>query len=181
VSLLGRLRNKLPKKTKEVGLKNVIVKSQITYCSTLWSMAEKAVIERVQILLNTRTILKAQYDTPIVEMLASLDFLWFEEQMALDLMTFIFKMDKNLVPKYLKPGSREEVHRYNTRNCSQMNRSSNTGGKWVLSNGVPQCYRLPMNIRNAKSIEAFRKLLRNKIVEERALKGCVDYLPFSST
>jgi len=50
-----------------------------------------------------------------------------------------------------------------------MNHSSYTGGKWVLSNGVPQYYCLPMNIRNAEDIEAFRTLFWMRIVEERAL------------
>jgi len=81
-------------------------------------------------------------------MLASLNFLCFDEPMTLDLMTLIFKMDKNL-------GRRQEVHSHNKRNCSQMNRSSNTGGKWVLSYGVPLYFTLPTN----------------KMVEERALKN----------
>jgi len=38
------------------------------------------------------------YDTPNLEMLASMYIMWFEE-----LMTLILKMDKNLVPKYLHP------------------------------------------------------------------------------
>jgi len=160
--------NKLPKKAKEV-LFNVIVKSQITYCSTLWPTAEKAAIQRVQVLLN-HGMMKAQYDTPIIVIMPSLNFLWFGEQITLDLITLIIKMDKNPVPKYLQPG-RRDVHSHNTRNCSQMNSSSNTGGKWFLSNGVPQYYSHPMNIRNAKSIEAFRTLLRNRIVGERALKN----------
>jgi len=49
-----------------------------------------------------RTNLNEKWDTP-VWMLSTLGWLTFEETISVDVMTFIFKIDKDLTPSYLKP------------------------------------------------------------------------------
>jgi len=169
VSLLRRFKYSMPKKTKEMLFKS-LARPHLQYCSLLWFMADKYTINKVQVQINSamRTILKGKWDTPIRTMLYALDWLTFEETISVDVMTFIFKIDNDLTPSYLKLPIMEEIYDYNTRSKDNFVRNESiTARKSIYLEGLSEYYRLSPEIRSSPSVPLFRKKLINKVKSAR--------------
>ena len=98
-----------------------------------------------------------------------LNFITFEEEIKLDLLTFMYKMDKGMVPKYLQPPRRKEIHDYYTRNQEDMSTAQVKHNKMsIYLEGISKYNKLCNEIKSASSIKEFKKKARRQIIEDRS-------------
>lgn len=131
VNFFGRISKCLDKTTKLL-VYNTIIAPHIKYCSTILFLSDKSHVERIQKLQNKcmRIILKKRRRTHVKEMLADLKFLSVQQLIARDVMVFIHKVQKGLLPR-------------NLTSCFQ----SNEGRAYILRN--QDNLRLPLFIKSS--------------------------------
>lgn len=173
VSVLGRLRYCLPTKTKHMVF-NALVKPHTKYCETMFVYANKSVVDRIQVILNDgmRHVLGIPYhkikDTSVVSMLTKLKHIKFEDEIYLEIMTFIFKCVHNLLPPYFANvitfGS--DIHGHYTRNTGKLflkYKSTSTGYKSLFHVGVSKYNKLSKTVFECTTLHTFRAKLFEQI------------------
>jgi len=94
-----------------------LVKPHFNYCSSLWYRVPKELLNQAQKITNQamRIILGCVWDTSVRHMTEELDWLMVEENVYLDVMMLIYKIDKDLTPTYLRLTPRlQDVHNLGT-------------------------------------------------------------------
>ena len=166
VGVLCRLRNILSINAK-ICIYNTIVRPHLNYCATILYMASGRAINRLQILQNRaiRCILNCNRYTSIKKMLNKLEWLNVRNGLLLNVLVFIFKLDKGLLPKYFSEYMvrNKDIHNYNTRNKDKLRsklakKCNNRRG--LLHGGIEEYNRLPDIIRQSKNVDSFVKYLK---------------------
>ena len=165
VSILRRLRYSTPKKTKLL-IFNAIVKPHTQYCNFVFTKSTEETFSRIQVTLNDglRAILNpADEREPIKEMLKELDMIYFKDQVYLDNMTFIYKMENNLLSRVFNSWltKNREIHEHSTRTASNYFLKINK--RTHFTDCVAQYNKLKKEIKTSTSINSFRKKLKLEI------------------
>jgi hypothetical protein len=97
-----RLSSKLSKYSN-ITLYKAIILPHLDYCSSILFLANNSELNYLQKLQNRmmRTILRSRLDTPIRNMLETLNFLSVRQRVTYNTMVLLYKMEKNLLPDYL--------------------------------------------------------------------------------
>jgi hypothetical protein len=118
INFIRRLGNKLNKHSK-MTLYNAIIIPHFDYCSSILFLANEGEFNSLQKLQNRimRTILKCRMDTPIRDMLQSLNLLSVKQRVTYNTMMLLYKMEKGLLPNYLCHSLNRvrNSHSHNTR------------------------------------------------------------------
>lgn len=132
-------------------------------------MANQTDLERLQMLQNRamRVILKCSIYTRINDMLKCLNWMNIENFLKYNVLVFIHKINKGIVPDYLKNilTKLRDVHNYNTRridnfvikqaNNASMHRS-------IFYKGVVEYNRLGTDLRRT-NLHTFKRLLKDAL------------------
>jgi hypothetical protein len=102
INFIRRLSSKLSKYSK-ITLYKAIILPHLDYCSSILFLANNSELSYLQKLQNRmmRTILRSRLDTPIRNMLETLNFLSVRQRVTYNTMVLLYKMEKNLLPDYL--------------------------------------------------------------------------------
>lgn len=162
VNLLYKLRKTLSKTAKELLFKLLLV-PHIRYCSTILSMISKRELASVQRNFNRgmRAVLKKKRSENIGSMLKELGYLSVENEIKRDVLTFIYRLEHNLLPVYLDclVQKNSDVHNYSTRQARDFHLEpvhSSKGLKSLFGNGLVLYNMLPEEIKQAGSIRTYR-------------------------
>lgn len=153
-----------------------IIQTHFDYCSTLMYLFDKNRLQSLQKLQNRglRIILKCNRYTSIRTMHESLNWMYVEDRIYLLCMTFIYKMNKNMLPSYFAEfiSYNNNIHSYNTRHNDNFhitrthNRQSMNS---IFFKGLNEFNKLPADIKNSRNVHAFKRHLLKIITERRIL------------
>jgi hypothetical protein len=168
VGVLARMHDCMTKRGKIV-LYNSIVLPHITYCATVLNYCNEEYLNKLQILQNRamRVILGSDRYTRVNDMLNELKWLNVREQVDLYSLCFIYKLDHGLLPAYLNKYliRNEDVHGYNTRIKGDIRVVMKGDLKGVLTRGVSLYNSLPEDVRNAGTLDGFRRRISAHILD----------------
>lgn len=149
---------------------NSIILPHFNYCSTILYMANKTNLERLQRLQNRamRVILKCSIYTRIEDMLKCLNWMNVADFLKYNVLVFIHKINKDIVPEYLKNILKKlrDVHDYNTRGkesfvIKQANKTSTHCS--IFYKGVVE-YNLLGTELSEKNLNTFKRLLKDSML-----------------
>jgi hypothetical protein len=102
INFIRRLGSKLSKYSKTILYKAIIL-PHLDYCSSILFLANNSELNNLQKLQNRmmRTILRSRLETPIRNMLETLNFLSVRQRVTYNTMVLLYKMEKNLLPEFL--------------------------------------------------------------------------------
>lgn len=160
-NFFGRISNKLNKSTRLL-VYNTIIAPHINYCSTILFLSDKSHIHRIQKLQNKcmRIILRKKRRTHIKTMLTELNFLSVQQRTIRDVLVFIHKVQKGLLPHYLsRCFQSNEGRSYILRNHGDLRlplfRKSATQ-RSLMFDGAKMYNEIPIEVRRRESINCFK-------------------------
>lgn len=166
---LSRLRNKLNYGQKIMIYKSII-EPHLTYCSSILYLNSEICLNRLQKIQNRcmRNILNCKKDIGQIELTQALSILDVGDLSTYNTMIVIFKISKNMYPKYLSiTHNNENVRKATLRNADdfQLTRmmKKNTQNS-LFYRGVKHFNSLPNEIKKENNINIFKKRLK-KIFE----------------
>lgn len=152
-------------------LYNSLIQPHFDYCATLLFMLDKNKIDQLQKLQNRglRLLLGCNRYTSINFMLNALNWLSVKDRIFFVTMVFVFKLSKGLQPNYLNKFCvlNQDIHGHNVRKQDNfyLNRTKTKFAmNCVFFNGLNKFNVLPYEIKNAKTIGQFKKLLKIHLV-----------------
>lgn len=171
INVLYRVSDKITFDLRKV-VYNSIILPHFDYCSTLYLNCTREQIEAMQKLQNRamRYILKCDYRTPSEFMLKTLNWMSVSQRINYNVIIFVFKMIKKLVPEYLykKITYANEIHERNTRNRHEIRLPdirTESARKCIFYNGIKLYNDIPNEVKNATSLNIFKKRLAMHIRE----------------
>jgi hypothetical protein len=101
INFIRRLGNKLKEHSK-ITLYNAIIIPHFDYCSSILFLTNEGEFNSLQKLQNRimRTILKCRMDTPIRDMLQSLNIMSVKQRVTYNTMMLLHKMEQGLLPQF---------------------------------------------------------------------------------
>ncbi len=160
-NFFGRISIKLNKSTRLL-VYNTIIAPHINYCSTILFLSDKSHIDRIQKLQNKcmRIILRKRRRTHIKTMLAELNFISVQQQTMRDVLIFIHKIQKGLLPQYLTSCFQSNEGRsYILRNHGDLRlplfRKSSTQ-RSLMFDGAKMYNKIPMEVRQSDNMKYFK-------------------------
>jgi hypothetical protein len=130
--MLNRLSAKFSNVPILCMLYKTLIQPHIDFCATILFMLSDSQLRKLQKVQNKvmRLILKADRLTPVNKMLDELNWLSVKERITFNTLKFIYKIENDQAPKYLKEKltTRGEKINYNLRNRHQYNVPSFTKG-----------------------------------------------------
>lgn len=141
---------------------NTIIYHHFNYCTSMLISCNKTELNRMQLLQNKcmRIILNCNIYTPVKNMLNTLNWLSVEQNIKKANMVLIYKIVKQMVPKYLQIflKKRYDLHSRNIRtknnfNIEFVNKSFLQGS--LFYEGVRQFNDLPSHIKEATNLNVF--------------------------
>ena len=173
ISLLRQLSEYVPVETQKLFYQGYILPF-IDYGSAIWGSAAGVHIERLSKLQKraARIILRAEFDTPSEHMFKELGWFSVPKRIKYNKAVFTYRALNNFTPEYisnlLKPVS--TVHSLNLRSANDgslyVPRSHTSIFEGSFSCSAPRLWNaLPQNIRNAGSLNVFKKNLKTYLQE----------------
>jgi hypothetical protein len=165
INFIRRLGNKLNKHSK-MTLHSAIIIPHFDYCSSILFLANENESEfnSLQKLQNRimRTILKCRMDTPIRDMVQSLNILSVKQRVTYNTMVLLYKMEEGLLPNYFCHSLNRvrNIHSHNTRSGDEFilpNFRKTSTQNSLLCNGM----KIYNNIRRLDEFQNIRTM--NKV------------------
>lgn len=165
VNFLCRISRNFTLDTKKI-IYNSIVLPHFNYCSTIYINCSKEQIAVLQKIQNKamRIILNCDRDTPRTFMLDALNMMSIAQRIKYNVLIFIFKIVRGMMPNYLKEKLiyTRNIHNVNTRqNTENVLRLPNyrleTTRMNLFYNGIKLFNDLPVEIRNKETLNSFKK------------------------
>ena len=173
-SFINRKAATVFNKQTRITIIKTLVLSIINYCSTIWGMAGKTQLSRVQKLQNYAAkvaeggIRKYDHVTPILN---NLKWLNIEERVQYDVAVFVYKVLNNCMPPWLfNFDFLRNVRPTTTRQANNLvvaRTNTNIGGQSFAIKGPNLWNRIPQEIRGVHNINVFKKKLEIFILEKR--------------
>jgi Reverse transcriptase (RNA-dependent DNA polymerase)/Endonuclease-reverse transcriptase len=165
---LCRTSKKLSTQSK-ILLYKATIATHIEYCSTVLFLASDEQVKRLQRIQNKimRLILRAPKRTNVLWMLDAMQWQPLKQRIEMNTLSFIYKIIHNQLPDYLCNKIRyiKDIHNYNTRSGGNvaLPRMTKTGSQNSLFyRGMKIYNELENEIKNANTVENFKKMLNNK-------------------
>lgn len=173
LNYLSRIKNDFSLATRAT-IYNTIILPHFNYCATIMGMFTGEQVSKLQKLQNRamRILLNANRYENLNRMRVKLDWLSVNEYIKFNMLIFIFRLDKGLLPKYFNCYNvrRLDKHKYNIRSkdclCINMCKKSKTSAG-VFYRGVQLYNGLPKRLKNVNGINEFKKLAKQYICELR--------------
>jgi len=163
IGIIRKLKGVLSTKAKEILFKCIVV-PHIRYCSTVLFGCNVGDMERLQKVLNIgmRIVLNRDRRSSTEEMRKELEMLEVNKQVVKDVLVWIFKMEKDLLPSYLQKFTRKgsDVHVYNTRRAGDFYRgirNKKLSMRSMFFEGVRIFNRLPAEVKGLESVSQFKE------------------------
>lgn len=163
ISFFRRISTDLTQWSKLI-IYNTIIYPHFNYCSSLLISCSVQDKKRLQVLHNKgmRVILNCDRYTPISNMLDQLGWISVEQSIERANLILIYKIEKNLVPTYLKSFlvKRSNLHNYPVRSAENYNIDCTTISflkKSTFSDGLRLYNALPTEIKSSTNLKAFIK------------------------
>ena len=168
--LLAKIKPYLPRQQLEIAI-HAFISSRLDYCNSLYTGLDHSSLRRLQLVQNAAARLltgtrRREHITPV---LASLHWLPVKFRIDFKVLLFVFKSLNGLAPLYLA----ELLHPYTParalRSADQsllttQRTNKRTRGDRAFAAAAPTLWNnLPLPIRSAQSIEAFRSLLKTHL------------------
>lgn len=142
------------------------IEPHFMYCPTILYTLPNSQISKLQKKQNKamRFVLKREYDTPIQELLDSLNWLSVKQLTIFHTMKFIHNAKLGNMPNYLNDRMRynREIHRYETRNMNSYHLPivrTESDKRNIFYEGIKEYNELPNIIKNCNNFVNFKKLL----------------------
>lgn len=169
VGVLSRLTNNITMGAR-ITIYKTIIAPHFDYCSTLLFLSDHAAFDRLQKLQNRamRAVLKCMKLTPISFMLEALDWLSVKQRVYATTLTFIYKLQRGLLPRYLSEmvTFNGEKHNYRTRSRDDFHVTvTRTSKEWnsLFHRGLVLFNSLPRDLKSEENEKSFKKRLREII------------------
>ena len=162
VAILSRLKHFLPSGIL-LGLYNTLFLPHIIYCIGVWGLTEDYNKNRISILQKRaiRCVDHASYCDHTKPIFDKYHILTFMQLLELNIGTFMFKYNNNLLPSpFNNYFSLSNVHGHNTRTASNVRIESHNTARYSKTTKItaPKIWnKLPLEIKNAKSLQSFKK------------------------
>lgn len=157
---------------------NTIIYPHFNYCFSLLFSCSKSDINRLQLLHNKgmRVILNCDRCTSIKDMLDQLGWISVEQSIEKAVLVLIYKIDKNLVPNYLRLFlvKRSELHNYPVRSAENYSIDLTKLSflkKSLFIDGLRLYNALPTEIKNSANVKVFGKNVTKLYRDSRALSN----------
>lgn len=161
--MLVRLKSQLTFWSK-VFLYKSLIAPQLDYCSSVLFLASDTHLRRLQKLQNKfmRFILNCSKYTPIRTMLDTLQWQSVKQRIIFNVLLLIYKLTNNRLPEYLSYiiVRASSVHQHRTRQIDDLRVvpfTMSTNQKSIYYNGIRIFNMLPVDCKNARTIEEFRR------------------------
>lgn len=161
--MLVRLKSQLTFWSK-VFLYKSLIAPQLDYCSSVLFLASDTHLRRLQKLQNKfmRFILNCSKYTPIRTMLDTLQWQSVKQRIIFNVLLLIYKLTNNRLPEYLSYiiVRASSVHQHRTRQIDDLRVvpfTMSTNQKSIYYNGIRIFIMLPVDFKNARTIEEFRR------------------------
>ena len=169
VNYFSRVAKSLNLKCR-VDIYKSIVAPYFQYCPTILIYANNTDLNRIQVIQNRamRIILKCNGYTPIRLMLECLGFLTVRQYYMYQTLYFIFKINNNFLPMYLKHQLVvvHEIHEYQTRNCQDFYIGRTNKGstkKSLFFDGLKAFNDLPQELKSIRNKHCFKAELKQHV------------------
>lgn len=163
VNLLKKNAKSLTFETKKM-IYYATIKTHFDYCSTIYINCKKEQMYEMQKVQNRalRIILKCEYRTPRKFMLEALGWLSVSQNVKLNVLILIYKIENDLVSSDFKRflNHVHESHNRNLRNINEFrtpNFRYESTRKSIFYSGVKMFNELPQHIKASGSITKFRE------------------------
>lgn len=160
VSVLNQVKYVLPKKQK-ITLYNTLIKPHIKYCNTLLYFAPEYIKKELQKAVNRagRIILNANKDIRTDEIRKKLQWSSVNKELYVDTMTFIYRIEKRMMPDYLQTKKNSDIHQHETRGRNKFyinNKNKARNFNTLLNKGLSDFNKIKKNIKESRNINQFR-------------------------
>lgn len=174
INVLARLRNELNCQQKILVYKTII-EPHFTYCSTILFLSTQADINRLQKMQNKcmRNILKLDRFSHEKDMLEILNFQSVQQTIKFYTLFFIYKIVNGYTPQYLSDkiiynNQNERKNTLRNRNNIELVKATKACSQNSLFyKGISIFNKLPDSIKNEKSVNRFKKSLKDVIFMEQ--------------
>ncbi|XP_046737531.1 uncharacterized protein LOC124406219 [Diprion similis] len=176
-----RVEDNMISEVEEHKYLGIIIDENLSFGNHAWYMAKKVgkkigflnLKKKMDMIQKTQnramqSILMVNMFTPIRTMLDVLGFMSGRERMKYNICVLVYKMKNGLAPEYLRSEIRtvSERHGYNTRNKNDLEvrrTRTVTAGRTLVYEGFQVYNELPREIKNARTIEIFKGLVKEYI------------------
>lgn len=173
VGVLTRLGNKLNYQQKVMIYRSVI-EPHLNYCSSVLFLSYDSEVERLQKVQNKcmRNMLRMKRDTGSNLLLKATNFLSVRQTVIMNTMIFLFKIVNDLLPDYLNDRVVPKIVnvRKMTLRCKNDENDLETckakkacSQNSIFYKGINLYNGLPPNIKGEKSLENFKKLIKEYV------------------
>ncbi|CAB4026746.1 Hypothetical predicted protein [Paramuricea clavata] len=168
---INRVKDSFDKETLKLIISSLVI-SKLFYCSSTWSNTSSTNISKLQAVQNLacRIITNTRKFDHITPALRQISWLPVKEQLILRDSIMTYKCMNSLVPQYLseKFSKRSSIHSRLTRNQDTLqipfNRTA-TGQRSFHYRAVNLWNGLDENIKEARSLRHFKKLMKNNLLD----------------
>ena len=176
IGIIKRIRNFIPKESL-LTLYRTLVEPYLRYCNIVWGQCNETLLDKLQTLQHkvARTIAKIRYDDAN-HMKLLCDFGWISVRNLInfDLAVFMYNTQRGFAPDNIKDlfQTVDAVHSYKTRAASDgklhaVHTNLGITQRSISCSGVKIWNDLPKNIRDAQSIDVFKKRLKEHLLSEQ--------------
>ena len=159
-----------------ISLYRTLVEPYIRYCNTTWGGCNTSLLDTLQTLQNraARVIANVKYEnTDHAKLLKDLDWLNVRELIELDTASLMYKIENDLAPTHMKEMfvKTSDLHTYSTRSATSggfhlPHRKLNIGKASFSYRGAHVWNQLPVEIREAQSLENFKNSLKTSFKKD---------------
>ena len=171
ISKIGKLRKYLNKQSTE-RLIHAFVTSHLDYCNGLYVGLPNSTLAPLQRIQNTaaRLVTKTRKHEHITPILKSFHWLPIISRIQFKILLFVFKIKHDLAPSYLNSDLLQPMIPARSLRSSRQShlqftpgpRTFTRYGDRAFSVAAPKLWnRLPINVRNASSVESFKASLKH--------------------
>lgn len=153
---------------------NSLVKSRIDYLVEVWGSATKSNLQRLQVAQNRiiKTLFKYDYLTPTAKIYKETKLFNLAQTHKYNTCIFIRKILTKDIHSQITFTKRIDYYKRITRQANNLclrSHRTNYGKKSILYDGAQLYNELPKNIKEAKSLNTFKKILKSHILKEFSL------------
>ena len=169
IGVIKRVRSFIPQESL-ITLYQTMIEPYFRYCNIVWGGCNETLKDKLQVLQNraARAIKNVKYEIADHKLLLNeLGWLNIRNLIKLDLGSFIYKTQNNLIPCEINDYfvSTSEVHSYQTRSSTNRNfylpRAKTVNlGKSTYYSASKLWNDIPKNIRDAQSLDCFKDKLK---------------------
>ena len=159
-----------------ISLHRTLVEPYIRYCNTTWGGCNTSLLDTLQTLQNraARVLANIKYEnTDHAKLLKDLDWLNVRELIEFDTASLMYKIENDLAPTYMKEMfvKTSDLHTYSTRSATSggfhpPHRKLNIGKASFSYRGAHVWNQLPVEIREAQSLENFKNSLKTSFKKD---------------